>query len=125
MTNFWRRVLKEVCATLLAVTLGLSGCGGGSGGSPQGYTLSASFQGLTSAGLLLAVSGNRVSIPANSATHSLADSLASGTPYSVTVQAQPTGETCTVANGSGTMPASAVSNVAVNCFVNTFTIGGT
>ena len=47
-----------------------------------------------------------------------------GTTYSVTVGTQPTGETCLVSNGSGTI-AGAVTNVTVSCNINTFTVGGT
>ena len=42
-----------------------------------------------------------------------------GSPYSVTVRTQPTGQTCTVANGTGTATAT-VTNVAVTC--ETFTL---
>src|SRR6202041_1177825 len=41
--------------------------------------------------------------------------LASGATYSVTVGTQPTGETCTVTNGSGTVGSANVTNVAVAC----------
>jgi uncharacterized repeat protein (TIGR03803 family) len=50
--------------------------------------------------------------------------VAYGSAYDLTVQTQPVGETCTVSNGSGTMPASAIADAAVNCSVNTYTIGG-
>ena len=42
-----------------------------------------------------------------------------GSPYSVTVRTQPTGQTCSVANGTGTATAN-VTNVAVTC--ETFTL---
>jgi hypothetical protein len=51
--------------------------------------------------------------------------LASGLTYNVTVGTQPTGETCTVTKGSGTVVASNVTNVLVSCKAPTFTIGGT
>jgi hypothetical protein len=51
-------------------------------------------------------------------------SIAAGSPYAVTVTTQPTGQTCTVTNGTGTANAN-VTNVAVNCVNTTFTIGGT
>lgn len=44
--------------------------------------------------------------------------------YNVTVGTQPTGQTCTVINGSGTNLAHLVSNVSVTCSTNTYTIGG-
>jgi hypothetical protein len=52
--------------------------------------------------------------------------IASGSTYSVTVGTQPTGETCTVTNGSGTVGSANVTNVAVACATpKAYTIGGT
>jgi hypothetical protein len=52
--------------------------------------------------------------------------LASGKTYSVTVGTQPTGETCTVTGGSGTVGTKNVTTVKVACASSsTFTIGGT
>lgn len=41
--------------------------------------------------------------------------LADSTNYSVTISAQPTGQTCTVSNGSGSLAGADVNNVAVDC----------
>jgi hypothetical protein len=48
-----------------------------------------------------------------------------GKPYAVTVLTQPTNQTCSVGSGSGIMGAIKVTNVAVVCSTNTFSIGGT
>jgi hypothetical protein len=40
------------------------------------------------------------------------------------VQTQPTGDTCSVTNGSGTIATSNVTNVGINCAANTLKIGG-
>ena len=53
-----------------------------------------------------------------------ATNLPHGSNYSVTILTHPTGQTCTVTNGSGTATAT-VSNIAVNCATNTYSIGGT
>jgi uncharacterized repeat protein (TIGR03803 family) len=45
--------------------------------------------------------------------------------YAVTVQTQPTGLSCSVSNSSGTMGSAAVSDIAVTCSANTYTVGGT
>lgn len=45
-----------------------------------------------------------------------------GEPYAVTVLTQPSGQTCTVSQGSGTMGDTDVSNVAVNCAINFTTL---
>jgi 6-phosphogluconolactonase (cycloisomerase 2 family) len=44
--------------------------------------------------------------------------------YAVTVGTNPTGQTCTVSNASGSGVTDYVSNVAVTCSTNTFSIGG-
>jgi hypothetical protein len=44
--------------------------------------------------------------------------------YAVTIQTQPVGQTCSVANGTGTGITANVTTVAVSCAVNTYTIGG-
>ena len=48
-----------------------------------------------------------------------------GKAYAVTVLTQPTDQTCSVGSGSGTMGGTKVTNVAVVCSTNTFSIGGT
>ena len=47
-----------------------------------------------------------------------------GTAYTVTVQTQPAGQVCSVANGTSTLGGANVSNVGVTC-VTAYTIGGT
>jgi len=69
--------------------------------------------------------GDSLKVTANG-TFTFATALATGKTYSVTVSVQPTGETCTVTNGSGTVGSANVTNVAVTCkAAATFTIGGT
>ncbi len=50
--------------------------------------------------------------------------IASGALYAVTVKTQPSGHTCSVAMGSGTVGTANVTNVAITCATNTYTIGG-
>jgi uncharacterized repeat protein (TIGR03803 family) len=50
--------------------------------------------------------------------------LTTGASYAVTVLTQPSGQTCTVANGSGTVADSNITNVVVTC-VSVYTVGGT
>ena len=45
--------------------------------------------------------------------------------YSVTVSSQPTGQMCTVSNGTGSGVAGNISNVQVTCSDNSYSIGGT
>jgi hypothetical protein len=52
--------------------------------------------------------------------------VASGGSYNVTVQSQPSNPTqaCSVGNASGTVGASDITSVAVNCSTSDFTVGG-
>jgi len=54
-----------------------------------------------------------------------ATALRSGSTYSVTVVLEPAGQTCTVANGSGTIARANVTSVLVSCTTNPlYTVGG-
>ena len=50
--------------------------------------------------------------------------LADATAYTVTVATQPTGQTCTVNNGSGTLAGATISNVTVSCVNESYNLGG-
>ena len=92
------------------------------------YTIGGTISGLTATGLVLANGTDTVSPAANATTFVFSTAVASGASYSVTVSTQPTGETCTVTNGSGTVGSSNVTNVQVACAASTtgtYTIGGT
>lgn len=88
------------------------------------YLLGGSISGLTANGLVLANGGDTLAVNANATSFTLPTAVAYGSPYAVTVQTQPTGLTCTVGSGTGTMPASSVNTVTVGCAVTTYTIGG-
>lgn len=93
--------------------------------SNQSYSLGGTVSGLTSVGLSLTDGTDTVSVAANATGFTLPTQVAFQSHYSVTVSAQPTGETCSVSGGSGTMPASAVNSVTVTCATNSYTLGGT
>src|SRR5208283_925145 len=71
---------------------------------------------------------NSLSVGANG-TFTFSSLLDQGAPYDVTVQSEPSGQTCTVANGSGTVASVNVTNVSVTCVTQsgggTYSIGGT
>jgi sugar lactone lactonase YvrE len=122
-----------LCALLsLSVTAcgGGGGSGGGSGGSGTGggtattYTVGGTVSGLNAAGLVLTDNGgNALSVASGASTFTFTQALQSGASYSVAVSTQPTGETCAVGSGSGTVSAN-VTNVTVTC-QPLYTIGGT
>ncbi len=88
------------------------------------YTLGGTVSGLTGT-VVLSQGTQSVSVSANG-TYAFPTALASGASYAVTVTTQPTGQTCSAANGTGTVGSSNVTNVNVTCATNTssYSIGG-
>lgn len=90
-------------------------------------TVGGTVSGLVGAGLVLQNNGgDNLAISANGA-FTFATPVAQGNAYAVTAFAQPANppQICVVNGGSGTVPASNVTNVQVVCTTNTFAIGGT
>lgn len=108
--------------SLLLLSALLAGCGGGdsgrnSDGSGPGtplYSIGGTISGLGGTLVLQNSGGNDLSRSANGA-FTFTTSLAAGSSYAVTVLTQPSGQTCSVANGSGTVGSANVSNIAVTC----------
>jgi hypothetical protein len=92
------------------------------------YTVGGTVTGLSGSGLVLQNNlGSNLTVTAGQTTFTFAGGLTTGTAYAVTVATQPgtPAQTCTVAQGTGTIGTVDVSDVAVTCVTNTFTIGGT
>lgn len=68
--------------------------------------------------------GDDLTVSANGA-FTFATAVADGSTWAVTVLTQPTGETCQVANGAGTVSGAAVTSAVVTCTKNNYTVGGT
>lgn len=79
------------------------------------YDLGGSVTGLTAGVLVLANGSATVSLPAGTTTWKFPAQVPNAALYGISVLNQPAGLTCTVANGSGTMPTANVTNVAVTC----------
>jgi hypothetical protein len=106
--NHLARNLKLVAGA--AATLSLAACGGGEvGGSVSGLGAARSVTLLNNGGDALTVSRN--------GSFFFADRLDANAAYLVSVQTQPVGQSCSVANASGTLDAegSTVDNVRVSC----------
>jgi uncharacterized repeat protein (TIGR03803 family) len=105
----------------------LAGCGGGGtpNSTPQSYSVSGSVAGLASGEsvVLLDNGGDALKVSTDGG-YTFATALDTGATYSVTVGTQPVGQTCTVAQGSGTVRTQSITGIAVTCTVNTYTIGG-
>jgi hypothetical protein len=93
-----------------AATLCLAACGGG--GATVGGTLSGLDSGLSIS--LMNNGADKLTLTANG-SFTFATSISG--PYNVTILAQPIGQSCSVANGNGTVDAlgNSVNSVAVTC----------
>jgi hypothetical protein len=97
------------------------------GAPPSTYSVGGTVTGLTGTGLELQNNGvDTLAITAND-VFAFVTELQLGFSYVVTVSTQPTGQTCTVSNGSGTISDADVTDVAVTCADNPtdYTINGT
>jgi hypothetical protein len=110
---------SAIAATLLA----LAACGGSGSGPP--LTLSGTVSGLSTSGLTLTTLGANLAISSGATTFTFGPVLSDGVVYNITVPNQPSGQLCTVTNGSGTATTANISNVVVTCSDRTFTVGGT
>src|SRR3984885_7789238 len=124
-----RHVYAEVLLTLLLSAL-LTACGGGGSGSSSSgsgsnggrsstsssYTVGGSVSGLNSAASL-SLNGGPAQSVSSDGSFVFSSNLASGDAYAVTVVTPPTGETCAVSNGSGTVGSANVTNVTITCAV--------
>lgn len=89
------------------------------------YSVGGSVSGLANSGLVLANGTDTRAVTAAATVFTMPASLATGASYAITVQAQPTGEHCSVSNATGTIAGANVSNVAVACAANSHNLGGT
>lgn len=132
MNHLRKEIFKDglSCRTGLlgcAVVLTMGGCGGGGGvgsslntvtSAPAGnstYSIGGTITGLTAAGLVLQNNaGDTLSLKATASSFTFPTPVAAGGAYNVTLQTQPSGETCTVTGGSGAASADVV-GVVVAC----------
>lgn len=118
----WRPAVMMAVTMAVLSSLLLAGCGGTTGASTD-YGVSGSVSGLAAPGLQLSLNdGTPLTIDADGRFQF--PSRVQGE-YQVVVTAQPTGQVCTVSNGSGDAAGTEVSDVRVVCAAQTFAVGGT
>lgn len=83
--------------------------------SANTYRLGGAISGLTGEGLVLRQGSQVVAVSPGTNTFLFPSGLSSGSAFDVAVDTQPTSQTCTVANATGTMPAADVTAVSVTC----------
>jgi N-acetylneuraminic acid mutarotase len=74
--------------------------------------------------LVLANGSDTLNVSANATSFSMPTQLTTGAVYAVTVKTQPSGLNCQVSNGTGTIAAAAITNIAIACQPATYSIGG-
>lgn len=89
--------------------------------STNAYTVGGTVSGLSGTVVLQNNGTNATSMSSNG-SFTFSTSIAQGSTYAVTVQTQPSTQTCTVSNDTGTMGGANVSNVGVTCLTNTTTL---
>ena len=90
------------------------------------FEVRGTVSGLTGAGLRIALNaGTPLAIAAGTASFTFG-SIVSGTQYAVTIDAQPSGQTCSINGAAGTVGVTAVTNIAVSCGAGagSLTVGG-
>ena len=78
------------------------------------HKLTGSVSNLQGSGLVLVNGSDRVEVPAGATSVAMAE-VAEDAVYGVAILQQPANQTCTVANGSGTMGKSDITNLTVTC----------
>ena len=117
-------------AQVVGLACCLAGCGGGGDGSPEAaaappagagpgptasWQVGGTAQGVNGAGLVLLNNGSEhLAVPANG-SFAFATALASGATFSISIAAQPSGQLCSVTNGSGSVVDANVTAVGVSC----------
>jgi large repetitive protein len=96
-------------------------------GAQDGFTVGGTIVGLNGDGLVLQLNGGDDLAVANDGIFTFTSELEDAAAYTVTVLTQPSApsQTCTVADGTGTIAAADVTNVTVTCTTGAFALRGT
>lgn len=134
MTKMWlclRAWSVSVCV------LGLVACsngrgsvddpGGGQQQEPGKVTIGGTVAGLSGSGLVVQNNGGDDLAVSDNGSFAFKTAVDAGALYAITVLTQPAGpaQSCSVANASGTAPATNVTSVSITCGTGSFSVGGT
>lgn len=90
----------------------------------KAYALGGTISGLISSGLVLSNGTDQLSVSSGATSFTMPTQVTFSSSYDVKVTTQPQGLACSVQNGTATMGAAAVTNIAVTCANQKFTVGG-
>lgn len=90
----------------------------------NGYSIGGSVSGLIASTLILQNSNGETLTISRNGPFTFPSALPSGSLYSVTVQTQPAGQTCSISNGSGRVLTTNIDNIVLTCKPVTYTVGG-
>lgn len=129
----WNRALFKFLAASLC-SLGLVACKHNADDPPPGldpnvpittFTIGGTVTGSTGPLTLQNSNGTQLNVAASGA-FVFATPMTPGAAYNVTVAVPPASQSCTVTNGSGTVPLSSnVTDISVTCTTNSFSVSGT
>jgi sugar lactone lactonase YvrE len=88
------------------------------------HQLGGTVGGLDADGLVLANGDDRLAVPRGATRFTMPQHVLAGATYSIRIEQQPAGLTCSVAAGSGRMLAHDVPNAVVTCSRNAYAIAG-
>jgi uncharacterized delta-60 repeat protein len=87
------------------------------------YSVGGSVSGLNGTVVLTNNGGDDLTITADG-SFTFASSVADGGAYNVQVKTQPSGQTCTPGSNTGTISGANVTDVAITCSTNSYSVGG-
>ena len=88
------------------------------------YSIGGTVAGLSGTVILQNNEGNDLTLTADG-DFTFATEVTDGSAYAVTVLTQPSGQACSISNSTGTVATADVTNIAIVCSANTYTVGGT
>jgi hypothetical protein len=120
--DFMKQFLRGRTLLALAITTGLSACGGGGGQ----YDLGGLVSGLTDAAGVTLVNGDKtVTVAANATAYFFQNKLDYGDVFNVTIPTQPVHQTCSLGLSTGSAGTTSTISANLFCQQNAYPVGGT
>jgi hypothetical protein len=79
------------------------------------FTVGGSISGLAGTGLVLQNNGSNATTVTANGSFTFSNTMTTGSVYRISVQTQPAGQSCSIANGTGTVNGANSTNISVSC----------